>query len=142
MPIKPELRHHYGKAWRDARAAVLARAGNACECRGECASKHGAAPGSRCGAPNGVSIMRVRATPERYLVGGFEHRGTDLMPPVKVVLTVAHLDHNPGTNDLERLRAFCQRCHLRYDRHQHGKSAAETRRRKRTQGQVELWKRS
>ncbi len=27
-------------------------------------------------------------------------------------------------------------------RHQHGKSVAETRRRKRTQGQVELWKRS
>lgn len=36
---------------------------------------------------------------------------------VKVVLTVAHLDHDE-TNwnvSIDRLRALCQRCHLRYD---------------------------
>lgn len=36
---------------------------------------------------------------------------------IKVILTVAHLDHdeeNWEVND-ERLKAMCQRCHLRYD---------------------------
>jgi 5-methylcytosine-specific restriction endonuclease McrA len=34
----------------------------------------------------------------------------------KVVLTVAHLDHNPQNCADENLRALCQRCHLSYDR--------------------------
>jgi hypothetical protein len=33
----------------------------------------------------------------------------------KVVLTVAHLDHDPTNNDATNLRALCQRCHNRYD---------------------------
>lgn len=36
---------------------------------------------------------------------------------VKVVLTIAHLDHDE-TNwnvKIDRLRALCQRCHLQYD---------------------------
>lgn len=39
--------------------------------------------------------------------------------------TIAHLDHVPENSDPDNLRAWCQRCHLRYDRHHH----AETRRR-------------
>ena len=35
--------------------------------------------------------------------------------PVKVVLTVAHLDHMPENCDPQNLRAWCQRCHNRYD---------------------------
>lgn len=36
---------------------------------------------------------------------------------VRVVLTVAHLDHDETNHQVsdERLRAFCQLCHLRYD---------------------------
>ena len=33
----------------------------------------------------------------------------------KTVLTIAHLDHDPRGDDLDRLRALCQRCHLTYD---------------------------
>ena len=33
----------------------------------------------------------------------------------KVVLTVAHLDHNPSNCDRANLRALCQKCHNRYD---------------------------
>lgn len=33
----------------------------------------------------------------------------------KVVLTVAHLDHQPENCDPANLRAWCQRCHNRYD---------------------------
>jgi len=40
-----------------------------------------------------------------------------LIKPVKVILTVAHLDHDE-TNEYikdDRLKALCQICHLRYD---------------------------
>jgi 5-methylcytosine-specific restriction endonuclease McrA len=37
----------------------------------------------------------------------------------KVILTVAHLDHNPQNNTPENLRALCQLCHLRYDAKHH-----------------------
>lgn len=33
----------------------------------------------------------------------------------RVVLTVAHLDHMPEHCDPANLRAWCQRCHNRYD---------------------------
>ena len=32
-----------------------------------------------------------------------------------VVLTIAHLDHDPTHNDFKNLAALCQRCHNRYD---------------------------
>ena len=35
--------------------------------------------------------------------------------PVLVVLTIAHLDHQPENCDPSNLRALCQRCHNRYD---------------------------
>ena len=38
-----------------------------------------------------------------------------------VVLTVAHLDHDKGNMDirLDRLKAWCQKCHLSYDLPRH-----------------------
>jgi 5-methylcytosine-specific restriction endonuclease McrA len=33
----------------------------------------------------------------------------------KIVLTVAHLDHTPENCSDDNLRAWCQRCHNRYD---------------------------
>lgn len=33
----------------------------------------------------------------------------------KVVLTVAHLDHDKNNNRFWNLRALCQRCHLKLD---------------------------
>ena len=47
----------------------------------------------------------------------------------RVVLTVAHLDHDTTNNDPENLRAWCQRCHLTYDALHHAKNAYATRRR-------------
>lgn len=49
----------------------------------------------------------------------------------KVVLTVAHLDHNPANCDDENLRDLCQRCHLRYDAKHHAENARKTRNAKR-----------
>lgn len=57
----------------------------------------------------------------------------------KVVLTVAHLDHNPQNCADENLKALCQRCHLRYDIEHHKKNSAETRYKKILErGQFEL----
>ncbi len=35
----------------------------------------------------------------------------------KIILTIAHLDHDEENHDVkdDRLKALCQRCHLRYD---------------------------
>lgn len=55
----------------------------------------------------------------------------------KVILTVAHLDHDTTHNDAANLRALCQRCHLRYDAAEHARHARETRARKqRDAGQI------
>lgn len=41
----------------------------------------------------------------------------DCLPTVSViVLTVAHLDHDVTNNELDNLKALCQRCHLTHDR--------------------------
>jgi hypothetical protein len=45
-------------------------------------------------------------------------------------LTTAHLDHDPANCVRENLRAWCQRCHLRYDPPLYIRHAAETRRRR------------
>lgn len=49
----------------------------------------------------------------------------------KVVITTAHLDHDPRHCDLDNLRAACQACHLRYDAKYHAMNAAKTRSMKR-----------
>lgn len=74
-----------------------------------------------CGVANGATVERP---------GGGSTR---------VVLTVAHLDHDPANNDPANLRALCQRCHLRWDIDLHQRNAAATRRRKRVERrQVEM----
>ncbi len=37
----------------------------------------------------------------------------------KIVLTVAHLDHDKSNNRFHNLKALCQRCHLGYDMKRH-----------------------
>lgn len=54
----------------------------------------------------------------------------------KVILTIAHIDHDTENNVASNLRAWCQRCHLNHDRALHLRNSAITRARKR--GQLEL----
>ena len=56
-----------------------------------------------------------------------EDPNPDEMKDIKVVLTVAHLNHTPEDNRRENLRALCQACHLAYDAPH---KAAERRKRK------------
>jgi hypothetical protein len=123
MPIKPELRQHYGKAWRETRRRILERAGNRCE---------------RCGKPDGAFVLtqtgRVAGRPWmiwRPLLsftwswlradGSPCYNCGEITPlgptrTIRVILTVAHLDRTPGHDHDDNLAALCQSCHLYYDR--------------------------
>lgn len=98
----PWNRKDYPDDWEDLRRQVLERAGNCCE-----------------GSPGFYEDCRAANGQPHPVTGS------------RVVLTVAHLDHNPQTRDLAKLRAMCQRCHNRYD----AKHRASTRRRKRLERQ-------
>lgn len=47
--------------------------------------------------------------------------GNENQKAIKVVLTVAHLDHNILHNEFSNLKALCQKCHLDYDKEHHKK---------------------
>lgn len=128
----------YPANWKALRAATLVRAGNACECRGECDDEH---PGGRCLAPNRRTIERHPEAPARWRHPDPSCEPTgeeDWLQPVNVVLTTAHLCQDSRCDDLEHLRALCQRCHLRLDRIQHAASARRARDAKRGQGSLSL----
>jgi hypothetical protein len=111
MPIRPENLNRYPPDWPQISYAIRARAGFRCEA---------------CGVPNGDLGGRdaggnwYRAAPlgcdgNMPLPGqhGWCHRdGRGLyLRIVRIVLTVAHLDHTPENCDPDNLRAWCQRCH-------------------------------
>lgn len=54
----------------------------------------------------------------------------DGLKSVKIVLTIAHLDHDKENNNYENLAALCQKCHLGLDLKHHQKNARETRNKK------------
>lgn len=45
----------------------------------------------------------------------------------RVVLTIAHLDHDTTNNSDNNLAALCQKCHLTYDARLHAANAKKTR---------------
>lgn len=103
MPIKPENRARYPKDWAAISASIRSRAGNRCECIGECGRGTHA---GRCPNEQGQPA---------YGTGS------------RVVLTTAHLDHTPENCEPANLRSMCQGCHLHYDRHHHAQTAYRTR---------------
>lgn len=97
-----------------------------------------------CSAPNNTWIMRRLDTPavwmeaftkqwEEVLYWESEEWATE----IKVVLTTAHLNHNPSDNDRANLRVLCQRCHLVYDSPHHQINARRTRLNKKHQVKLE-----
>jgi len=46
---------------------------------------------------------------------------------IKIILTIAHLDHDINNNDYLNLKALCQKCHLNYDKEHHSKKSRATR---------------
>jgi 5-methylcytosine-specific restriction endonuclease McrA len=93
-PIRESERARYPKNWREISKAVRQRNNGCCEW---------------CDVPNGETIQRD-ADGDWHLYPALPDA-----EPVRVVLTVAHLDHNPENCDPSNLRSLCQRCHNRYD---------------------------
>lgn len=57
----------------------------------------------------------------------------------QIILTVAHLNHNPADNSDDNLRCLCQPCHLSYDAKHHAESRRLNARRKLVEaGQQEM----
>ena len=99
MPIRSEDKALYPSDWSDIRQTVLERAGDCCEVCG--VRNH--AVGHRDSGGRFVELLG-------FGIGSRFGRGD-----FRIVLTIMHLDHQPGNCDLANLKAVCQRCHNRYD---------------------------
>ncbi len=130
MPIRPSERSRYPKDWRDISDQIKRRSEQACEFT--------CADGTRCNAPNGALIFRLKADPERWRTphGGDCGEADPDCYGVKVVLTVAHLNHIVEDVRDENLKAGCQLHHLRHDAKHHARNAAVTRRAKKMNGEL------
>jgi 5-methylcytosine-specific restriction endonuclease McrA len=106
MPIRPENKKLYPKNWKSIREKILLRSKNKCEFCGV----ENYAIGYR--DENGKFIELVEL--EKQNAALFD--GKKL---IKIVLTIAHLDHNPQNNKESNLKALCQKCHLNYDLEHH-----------------------
>jgi hypothetical protein len=128
MPIKPENRGRYPANWDEIRAAILTRAGNCCE---QC----NVANGKRIARGAGPFVGTYQAdTAEVFDAETGEYIASVRMSEyqvknmVTIVLTIAHLDHQPENCDPDNLRAWCQMHHLRHDAAHHAETARATRR--------------
>lgn len=113
MPIRPSERHRYPKDWKSIRQRILERAGHRCEF---------------CGVENGaIGRRKCDGSFERFQGMEVEAAALDGIRLVRIVLTIAHLDHTPENNTDDNLRALCQRCHLAHDSAEHLRNARLTR---------------
>lgn len=118
MPVRASEKARYPKNWKEVSLRIRARAAGRCECMGACGLHRTTGGPRRCEERNGE--------PAKWAKG-------------KVVLTVAHLDHQPENCADDNLRTLCQRCHLRYDQAHHVANASRTRRERKEQaGQLPL----
>lgn len=119
MPIRPQHRWLYPIDWPQITHMVrFERAKGRCEC---------------CARPHGQIICHLgdgRWWDQELQVWRDGHgrrirKGVPIPPEAdhslrtRVILATAHLDNNPSNNDFRNLKAFCQRCHMIYDRPEH-----------------------
>ena len=110
MPIKPENKRLYPENWKQISEYIrFERANNKYEV---------------CGLPNYCWVNSK--TREICLI--------DEDNAIRIILTVAHLDHNPTNNEYSNLKAMCQKCHNNYDK-DHRK---QTRKKSKLKGQLKL----
>lgn len=133
----PMDRSKYPDDWEAISARIREREGNRCKW---------------CGVANGAIGYRLLSGEFVKIANSADEVGLeadalalDGYNVIRIVLTVAHLgvakpDGTPGDKhdkmDVrdENLAALCQKCHLNYDRDDHVRNAAETRRRRRIDG--------
>lgn len=120
MPIRPENRARYPKDWPEISARIRQRANNRCEW---CGIENYALGGRKLdggwlpAVPLGDDGLRpIWPKPgEIAWCGNGRTEGRARLKIVRIVLTVAHLDHTPENCADENLKALCQRCHNTYD---------------------------
>lgn len=119
MPIRPENKDRYPKDWHMISQRIRNRAGQKCE---------------ECGVPNyqlggrdeNGNWWRALPTGDNGMHLTWPNPGDEYwcrregyedqrLRIVKIILTVAHLDHQPENCADENLKALCQRCNNRYD---------------------------
>lgn len=125
----------YAPNWKAIRASILERAGNRCE---------------QCKAVNHDWVWRGTANSKPIYQTGdlnvycaetgahLSESGMDISMDVsengdkltRIVLTIAHKDHDIANNSDENLAAWCQRCHLKHDHPHHIANAKKTREKK------------
>lgn len=132
----PDIKQFYPDNWDDIRSLVLHRARMRIHrhdhfggpTRGELAFNSVYEQCEKCAITNGQKYYRHDNYWFGAVVGSelgkIDDNGVivdrpDRMPddakPVDVVLTIAHLNHDPTDNSADNLAALCQRCHLEYD---------------------------
>lgn len=137
MPVKAENRARYPKDWPTISQRIKQRSLWHCEW---CGVHHGELGGrSPAGSwhkarPLGENMLRLEWPKEgdQSMCEGYD---TPLRI-VRIVLTVAHLDHTPENCDDANLKALCQRCHNRYDMPHRRKNANATNRAKKACGDL------
>jgi hypothetical protein len=134
MPIRPENKGRYPKDWPSISKRIRKRARNRCECKGECGLQH-----FRIKERGGAQID-LKPSLQAFGKQAFRCQALNGKPhPVtkaKVVLTVAHLDHQPENCADDNLKAWCQRCHNCYDAPERRRGIQERARAKRASGDL------
>lgn len=145
MPIRPGNRALYPSNWREISLAIRRRASHSCEeCgernysvgyrdeRGRFHPLYGSGPCDAAGIgrrwPDLNPISHHEAADFARVANDCGRKDADGNRWFVIVLTVAHLDHDPQNCDPRNLKALCQACHLRYDQQHHVKTSAATRR--------------
>lgn len=131
MPIKDK--GLYPKDWKEIRQRILERDNHCCNI---CKVKNGEYVFR--GTWNNIEIFQISGgalyrTENGELLweeGAFAFiipaSGKEDQKAVKIVLTIAHLNHDPEDNREENLAALCQLHHLRLDTEQHTENARKT----------------
>jgi hypothetical protein len=105
MPINYK---DYPPNWKEIRKRILLRADNKCEF---------------CGVTNYAFVWRDKMGKWQLMPEGHEAdaMALDGFKFTKIVLTIAHLDHDKLNHSVQddRLAALCQKCHLGYDLPRH-----------------------
>ena len=152
MPIRRDLRHHYGLTWKHVtRPLILRRAGGQVTGPDENGRYvyHGGAHCERCNKRDGATVETISIKdpdagrlymlwreagstwhwqdghPAQTPIGAIFENQPRWLRNSKMsttVLTVAHLNHIPGDDRDENLEALCGWCHLHLDGPHHRES--------------------
>lgn len=117
MPIRPENKARYPDDWPAISLRIRERAGQRCEWCGVANYALGAWVNGQwwTAAPKGTGLRDDPRPGEDFPCFHPSSGDVEWRRVTRIVLTVAHLDHQPENCDDENLKALCQRCHNRYD---------------------------